>query len=464
MLKILKALGVVVGLFAIGLLVIYFAFFRGLPRPEIALQPLEFSGKETAGLHDCFWMGPVTIDAFNTAYPDGGAIYWPTVFKFPAAERDSYIEIAGQFPRSRYLSIHSYTGNAVPYDHLNDQEIVPDEGSQNPFKTGKHTDNQSFTLRVYPGAMPETPAQNALYLGPLEKVSNTPIILRSYVSEVEGDNGGGAGLPQVTLVRSGGERISGSALCDLLQSPKAGEQGRFLSAPVIPRTAYDKMIHNREVRSALLKNKQEEWTVFWDPRISVARLISPAMSKVMKGLARWGVIMKTSGFFANFDNEYVSMYINQEFGPVTVLRGKLPKTPPTGTAAASGEYDMRYWSICTNEGLATTRFTACLFDSEVTIDQDRNYTIVISKPSDRPKNATAACGVSWMDFGVAGDGAGNTGLAVLILRNMLPNPAFKAAVQNIQRVGDEKSTMGDYLPIPDYMETTDFEAPGCANG
>lgn len=462
--KLLKVLGVVAGLLAIGAVAFYFTFLRGLPRPEIALQPIRFTGIEMPGQHDCLWMGPVTIDSFNTAYPDEGAIYWPTVFKFPASEPGSYLEITGKFPQSRYMSLHTYSGNAVPYDHLNDISIKPDSGSVNPFLTGAYQADQSFTLKVFPRERPQTAASNTLYLGPLEEVSTVPMILRNYVSEVDGDPSGGAGLLKVSLVRANGDRVEGEALCELLQSPKVGSPERFVAAPVIPRKAYDKMISNREVYAHILKSRNS-WTVFWDPKLSVLRLMSPSLDAMFRKAIRWGLVNKTSGFFANFDNEYVSMYVNEAFGNVTVLQGKLPRTPATGVAGAdTGAYDMRYWSLCTNEGLATTRFTDCVYDSNVVLGEDRSYTIVISKPGNRPVNATEDCGVTWLDFGEQGDGAGNTNLTLLILRNMLPNSEFTHAVQKIPRVGDEHETMGDYLPKPEHTSKAEFEARGCSAG
>ncbi len=463
--KILKILGILCVMLVIGASVFYALFLRGLPRPEIALRPINFTGLEMPGQHDCFWMGPISIDSFNTAFPDEGAIYWPTVFNFPKDEFKSYLEIKGAYPKSRYFSLHSYTENSAPYDHLNDIAIIPDEGSQNPFLTGRYQPGQTYTIRVYPGEKRSVPDANAIFFGPVDKVNRTPLVLRNYVPEIGNDPSGGAGLPTVALVRENAERIEGEALCKLLKSPAAGESERYLVAPVIPRSAYDKMISNAEVRESLIKSRHDEWALFWNPKLSVTRLMSPMLTSIYKKLARWGFIERVLGFIASFDNEYISMYVNEAFGNVIILQGKLPRTPPTGIASAnSGEFDLRYWSLCTNEGLATTRFTDCVYDSNVIIDEDRNYTIVISKPENRPVNAISSCGVTWLNFGENGDGAGNKSLAILILRNMLPNPEFKHAVQNIARVGDEKMIMGEYLPIPVYTTKQSFEANGCNGG
>jgi hypothetical protein len=457
-----KIIGGIIVFLLVAAGVFYLTFLRGIPRPEIALQPIKFTGSEMPGQHDCMWMGPITYNSFNSAYPDEGAVYWPTVFKYPAGETGSYLEIKGNFPQARYMSMHSYVEGANPYDYLMDRKINPDEGATNPYRTGKFKPGQGYTLKVLPGERPADARENELYLGPMDKISSSPLILRIYVPETEGDVSGGAGLPKIAFVRANGERVEGEALCDLLQSPPVGSPDRFLAAPVIPRKAYDKMVQNREVRDQLFGAKDDKWTLFWDPRVSVLRLMSPALQSMFVTATRYGLVAKTSGFFANFDNQYVSMYLNENFGKVVVLEGKLPRTPLTGIESADTDaYDMRYWSLCTNEGLATTRYTDCVYDSNVVTDQDRNYKIVISKPANRPANATAECGVTWLDWGEKGDGAGNEILGVLILRNMAANPKFAHAVQNVPRVGDEKATMGDYLPLPDYMDKAAFEAKGC---
>jgi len=36
---------------------------------------VEFSGPEAKGFHDCFWIGPVSFESYNMAFPDEGAVY-----------------------------------------------------------------------------------------------------------------------------------------------------------------------------------------------------------------------------------------------------------------------------------------------------------------------------------------------------------------------------------------------------
>ncbi|MEV0764254.1 hypothetical protein [Nocardia sp. NPDC050435] len=145
------------------------------------------------------------------------------------------------------------------------------------------------------------------------------------------------------------------------------------------------------------------------------------------------------------------------------LTGTLPRTPRTlaGARSTDGDVDMRYWSLCSNESIATTRVTGCLFDEQVPLDSARRYTIVASLPEHRPANATEACGIAWLPLPAAGDGAGHTQDAYLILRNMLPGQGFGHAVQNTKVPGDEKAVMAQYLPDGQYSSKAEFEARGC---
>lgn len=425
-------------------------------------RPIVFKGKETPSQHDCFWMGPVYAGAFNIAYPDGGAVYWPTVFSMPDDAPDAYLEIKGSFPQARYMSLHTYTEGGAPYDHIMDVDIVPDAGNENPYLTGDYGDAMAFTLRIVQGETPYEREPNTVYLGKQDKVDRSPLMIRHYIPETGDDLTGGAGLPSVTLVMEDGTRVSGQAACDALGSPAPNDPERVIYSPALAQDDFDEMLKKPAVAENYLETQKEDWSVFWDPRINLMAFMSPKLQEVMKTAARVGFIPKTSGFYANLDNEYVALTLNEDFGKVVVLEAQMPRIPERGSDMAEPEnYDLRYWSLCSNESLVTTRFSDCIYDSEVLLDADRAYKIVVSKAANRPDNARAECGVSWLDWGDVGDGAGHPQITSLLLRNMAPNPAFGAAVQDIPGPGLEVETMGQYLPKPVYMTVTAFESHGC---
>ena len=147
---------------------------------------------------------------------------------------------------------------------------------------------------------------------------------------------------------------------------------------------------------------------------------------------------------------------------VLVLRGKLPTTPGTGAGVKRmGRGQMRYWSICQNESLYTTIGAGCLYDSEIPVDKHGNYTIVTSRPGDRPKNAARSCGVGYIPWPAKGDGAGHLDDGLLIVRNMLPSSTFHRAIQDTKKPGDEASVMGPYLPKGTYTTKAAFQKRGC---
>jgi hypothetical protein len=174
-----------------------------------------------------------------------------------------------------------------------------------------------------------------------------------------------------------------------------------------------------------------------------------------------GSPVRQVGFFANLDNAYVSALISRAYGSVVVIKGRLPTAPKTyNNAGTMSSGQVRYWSICTNE-FYTQKATSCLYDEQVPVDANGNYTIVVSRASDKPTNATVACGRGFITWSDAGDGAGHTDDGLLIMRNMLPGADFPNAIQNTTTPGDESTVIGPFLPTISYSSTAAYESLGC---
>jgi hypothetical protein len=173
---------------------------------------------------------------------------------------------------------------------------------------------------------------------------------------------------------------------------------------------------------------------------------------------------RTGGQYSNIDNDYVAAYVNRGFpaGPVLVLRGKLPTTPHTGpNVTRMGIGQMRYWSMCQDESLFTTKGAGCVYDAQVPVDEHGYYTIVTSLPGDRPSNATTRCGVAYIPWPKNGDGDGHLNDGLLIMRNMLSSPSFHHAVQDTTTPGDERDVLGPYYPKGTYTTKAAFQRKGC---
>jgi hypothetical protein len=140
---------------------------------------------------------------------------------------------------------------------------------------------------------------------------------------------------------------------------------------------------------------------------------------VPTSLARNTLYAGAAGQYSNIDNNYIYATVNRGFpaGQVLVLHGKLPTTPTTGpTIKRMGTAQLRYWPMCQNESLFTTRGAGCVYDAQVPVDKHGYYTIVTSLAKDRPADATARCGVAYITWPTRGDGDGRLNDGLLLMR------------------------------------------------
>lgn len=102
-------------------------------------------------------------------------------------------------------------------------------------------------------------------------------------------------------------------------------------------------------------------------------------------------------------------------GKVVVLTGRMPRCPRTRDGSRTVEpAEARYWSIVgyhipdgwdflkafSPEAVNGVAQHAVM-DEEVVLQDEQWFVIVLSRPEDRPRNANAASGVTWVDWGVA---------------------------------------------------------------
>lgn len=170
-------------------------------------------------------------------------------------------------------------------------------------------------------------------------------------------------------------------------------------------------------------------------------------------------------------------------GKVAVLTGRMPVFPDTRDGAATMPTgDLRYWSIvgydldfgrALSTGLAMPAVNAVM-DDEVVLDDERRYVICYSRPEDRPANATADNGVTWVDWGPTAE-------LSLLLRWMSVGPEWITTPNPHDRPGQlgwsnaswsgtaydpgllpngHDGHLGPHLPRISYMSRSDFEALG----
>jgi len=390
----------------------------------------------------CFWGRPNDPNVVNVAYPDKAATYWSgRPFLPPGSE----LVLHGRYPHARYMSFNAYNAQLQPVDGLADVKIAADAGSTNPFVVGadRTAAARDYTLRIVQGPAPATRAPNTLYM-------DAPIVLyRVYVPDSGRDLTGDVGLPSVTLRLADGSTSSMSSACKATDATTP--LGSDAAGLPVQSSFRDGDLPGTPLTTFPAKNPVH-WEKFFNlQHVNAAFLTdgTPLRPVVDDNLAD-----SKGGYLSNTDNSYAVGLGNRGFGPVLVLHGRAPVTPHTRDGASTMPTgDMRYWSLCTNER-NSTRYIDCAVDEDVPLAADGTYTVVVSAPADRPANAQSACGVAWLAWGTSPE-------TLVILRHMLPDPAFTHAIQNVEKPDQLVPVLGDYLPTGTHTTKAAFESRGC---
>jgi hypothetical protein len=423
-----------------------------------AALPARASAASSPPLSTCFWEGPIStqrpttrgFDGRNFNFPEESATYWVARFRIPAG---SHLDLRGRFPHGRYMSLNAYAAGA-PTDTLSDVAVVPRPGAINPFVAGHRRDRE---LRGWRAAVLDAPVPagartaNTLYA---QTGSDKPIELayRVYEPDRGRDLTGGTGLPAITLVGADGSRVAGAAAC-----ARINDADRSIPVQTISPALWQLGTKCRPGHPAF---DPVRWERFFNLDYATASVLEDCTEAGHQARLAMAAPLK-GGLYSNRDSAYTFAHLSTNFGRVVVLHGRLPVFPHTRERQRyMSRAQLRFWSLCSGQSRVTTRTNDCLADRQVVLRGDRRYTIVVSKPEDRPANAKASCGVSWLDFG-PGDGAGRSDYAVLIMRNMLVSPTFAQAIQRVPKPGQEAQVMGPYLPRTEYTNRAAFEALGC---
>lgn len=360
----------------------------------------------------CAW--PIAADETqsNVAYPDTGATYWATRYRLVPGQQ---LRIEGTYPFARYTSLVTYGANGSAIDHLADRDIAADAGSDNPFaSTPASTDpaHRRYTVTVDPNAWPGGTDNVIAPVAPPGSTANGTVILRIYVPDDASDPAGGVPLPTLSVRNADGSTVA---------------------VPACPTQAPDPGV------------------------VDLINLFGPATDQPALDPPLVARPLTVSGLYANPDNTYVAAVVAHQPGRVLVLRGRAPSFPDTEAGQpATTPSQLRYWSVCMNEYRKPYPVTSCATDAQTALDPSGDYTIVVSTPADRPANATTAEGVTWLDWGSTAVNG------LVIVRNMLPDPTFAEAAQNVAPGAPASSSMGVYAPVARYCSTADFESSGAA--
>ncbi|HEX6945536.1 MAG TPA: hypothetical protein VF196_05030, partial [Casimicrobiaceae bacterium] len=342
-------------------------------------------------------------------------------------------------------------------------QIVPDRGSVNPFIPTHRRDARGprrYTLHVVGGPLPAKRARNTIYTGITDPSVRVGMSIRNYLPDKGLDGTGGVGLPRLTLTLASGKALRGAAACKVLQPIKDKSTSTY------PADAYKALVAGAADPVNAPAANPPVWERFWNAAYSVtgAFVADPA-----ERAAKYPPT-DSGGFQSNPDTRYMTSVLSLNFGKVITVTGKLPTFPSTLPAArrwTPSSYQLRYWSLCTGSSPVSGLGFDCVYDQQVPLRGDRRYTIVVSRPEDRPSNARPACGFKWMSFGKGeayDDPASRDYVGTLYMRFMAPDPTFKQAPVNVTVPGTESQVMGPYFPSSAYTSKADFEARGCPKG
>ena len=418
--------------------------------------------------HNCFWGGPRGRSYGSLAdaqpiqktnlYPDIGATYFAGQFKMPSG---AYLSFTGRFPYARYMSyaIESNLGDGQTggTDQLRDDQILPDLGSANPFVPNdfRNAPRRSYSIRVMSGISPHPRALNTVYTGTSDPTTAVTLVLRFYIPNQGRDGTGDAGLPRLELHLAGGQTLRGQAACQALNASKGQATGD------LPVSLWKSLIASSSDPINAPVPYPAAWERFFNVSYSV---LGTFITNHTQRATRYAPTDE-GGFGSNPDTRYLTTGVSLKYGPIYTVTARMPTFPSTfaGTETHEPTDDVRYWSVCTGSAPTSGLGYDCVFDQQVAL-RDQQYTLVVSRPGDRPRNATTACGYTWLNVGKGEDDPGGGGrkyIDFMYMRFMDANPRWHHAPQDIHTPFTEPAVMGAYYPRGGYSTVRAFERRGC---
>ena len=419
------------------------------------------SGKDPIpGPRSCFWArGPAGADPYiNMAYPDAATYYWAAVFTIPQGAK---LHIEGNFPRSRYMSFISYNAAGVPIESVADYLIRPNTGAVNPFLDGadRNSAQRGYRLELVDQPPPPNQPVGMNLKGQTRerlhapKYGNAPgqqaVLYRIYAADNGTDETGNTGLPVPVLTMPDGKVLRGAEACQTLRTRQPLQLDP--AAIAVPMDKYHQLL-------AAAKSKGPTFPAT-NPPTWYQQFDREALYGIYLGTPPKADAPKSEGgFYPNLDNQYIRTILNRRLGKVFVLRAKAPTTPRTVNGDTKmGTGDLRYWSLCSNQGFANTRVNACVHDENIPVGPDGFYTVVVSRTADRPRNARIECGMAWLPMADDGDGAADEDVTILQLRHMLGAGDFEFSVMSVRSHGTIAQDMGEFFPRGSYVSPSAFE-------
>jgi hypothetical protein len=408
-------------------------------------------------------------------WPDMQSTYFIGWFALPAG---SSLTLHGRFPYARFFQFALYKWERETFVAIGESfrgpHMEPDPGSTNPFGVGAHrlAPHRDYTLRVLAEEPPKDPARrakNTLYVG--RDGAEIEGVIRIYLADQDRDGAGWGppdapsperGFPTYEAVLADGTKLTAEQVVKQFAKPITGE-----TKPPLTADQWVKLVHGKDNDPTLSPetapaHNPPRWEKFWTMAYSVVGVFKTPGERAK---IRWEGAMEGGG-----EGPYLVTYLSRKYGPVYVMHGKMPSFPNTYAGkdgkglATMPEAQTQYWSIVSCEAPPSGQVVDGLTDFQVPLDKDRNYTIVVSRPEDRPKSATLENGVAWMKWSPRGEGLdvpqNRADFGMLIMRIMANDPSWAQSPDRITKPGTEETVMGPYYPKGYYTTKAEFEVKG----
>jgi hypothetical protein len=469
---------------------------------------------------------PIDPSGLRDAFPDPNVTYLvlPTLY-IPFGGK---LVMDGEFPHARFMSIQvtpSFEPENYRYDGgtgvgevpIVDADIEPLPGNTNPFRVGADRSATKRTFRVtYDMAVGDPVALNAafrppyfrqagnqrvggalMYQGPWGSAKSGTghkrglwdfgqVWIRYYAPDMDKGAFAGVKLPKVSYQLADGRRFFIQADLSGFVSKTSKRVPGKADAPAEPDP------------KALLGP-----TDGWNKQAGIFRSIISGIAigtgwagpgyvrDLDRGVTGRGEALPAP---ANYEQsatsctyiDYLVRGMSLGANKVVVLTGKLPTFPQTrgGEATMQGA-QIRYWSLTGYVQLSGLDFLQYLdpntpiglaqhgiMDDEVVLDANRRYVIALSRPEERPANATAANGVTWVNWGPHANISWTLrwmSVGPEWTFPLAPSPSLFGTTadwaspdfdKNALNVNGHSGKMGEYQPEIHYLGRAQFEALG----
>jgi hypothetical protein len=481
-------------------------------------HPDSVSAEETWAVR---YAKPINKDSLYAGIPDPKITY--LYLGTALAPFGSKMVLEGEFPHARFFSCqitpplngkeyYAQRQFGTAEVSVVDADINPLPGHTNPFRVGANrlaTDRKyrlEFDLKIGdPVSLNDSahlfPYRNNLsnrrngalwaYQGPLgyKTVAGTPLSVQGdwdlgafWIRIYEPDNGtgplGGVAMPKVYFQLPTGEKyFIGSDFSKLKQRADKTIANRVVDKPQVPFFGPDAgWFKSWGISRSMLSGvcQVNNWSrIDSGARVRTIDLAWTGRGEFQPAPGNIEPHATTNNYIS-----YLGRNMTVAPGMVAVLTGKMPTFPSTRNGEPVMQAaQMRYWSICGIDDDALSPMPAttihAVSDDDVLLDNQRNYVIAYSRPADRPANATAANGVTWVDWGTQS----NMGILMRYL-NISPEWTFPLAPQENHldfSHSDWSATLYDssllglnwrhgfmrcFIPKVHYMSRAEFEALG----